>query len=152
MKREHHERKDRTAKRSDRRGQRQKGGVLHRERVPRSFALLKAWFSSAVPCPSAAMWSLQFSIFYSTNPKGEDGRGVCVCVQGEEFGTNLSDTGNTRNNRYTLTFHLFLYLFHFQSGRRKGNVSLFFSRSIRVEINHRPHLSTVLTARTSDYI
>lgn len=42
MKREHHERKDRTAKRSDRREERQKGGVLHREQVPRSFALLKA--------------------------------------------------------------------------------------------------------------
>lgn len=98
--------------------------MLHRERVPRSFALLKACFSSAAPCPSAAMWSLQFSIFYNTNPKGQDGRGVCVWG-GEEFGANLSDTGNTRNNRYTLAFHLFLYLFNFQHGRRQGNVALF---------------------------
>lgn len=64
------------------------------------------------------------SAYFTTQTQRDKMEEVCVWG-GEEFGANLSDTGNTRNNRYTLAFHLFLYLFNFQHGRRQGNVALF---------------------------
>lgn len=149
MKREHHERKDRTAKRSDRKEERQKAECCIENKFHTPLLCWK--LDSAVQLLALPQQCGACSSAYITTQTQRE-KMEEVCVRWEEFGANLSDMGNTRNNRYTQIFHLFLYLFNFQSGRRQGNVSLFSSRSIQVEINHRPHLSTVLTARTSDYI
>jgi len=103
MKREHHERKDRTAKRSDRREERQKAECC----IENESTLLCSAESLIQQCGSLPIRShVEPAVQHILQHKPK-GRRRKRYVRGEKFGANLSDTGNTRNNRYTLTFHLF---------------------------------------------